>query len=124
MSTKEIVCEIESKSQFFDLLQKNPGLIIIKFGASWCKPCKKIKPQVDIFFQQTPNNIICCDIDVDKCNELYTFLKSKRMINYIPTLLCYKKGNIDYAPDYSFTGSDLNELDIFFKQCVIYSKKV
>ena len=50
------------------------------------------------------------------------FLKGKRMINGIPTILCYKKGNIEYAPDDSFVGADLNALDSFFKRCVIHSK--
>ena len=124
MSTKEVVSEIDSKSQFFNMLQANPGLIIIKLGAEWCKPCKKIKEPVENFFSQTPNNIVCCDIDVDDCDEIYTFLRSKRMIKGIPTILCYKKGNIEYAPDDSFTGTDLNGLESFFKRCVIYSKNV
>jgi thiol-disulfide isomerase/thioredoxin len=124
MTTKEVVSEIYSKAQFFNMLESNPGLIIIKFGASWCKPCKKIKEPVEVFFTQTPNNIVCCDIDVDDCEEIYTFLRGKRMINGIPTIFCYKKGNIEYAPDDSFTGTDLTGLESFFKRCVIYSKNV
>lgn len=124
MAIKKVITEIENKAQFYNMLQLNPGLIIIKFGAPWCKPCKKIKPQVDTFFSETPSNIICCDINVDECEELYTFLRNKRMINGIPTLLCYKKGNNEYAPDDSFVGTDQNSLNSFFKRCVIYSKNV
>lgn len=124
MSTKEVVTEINNRAQFFNMLEANQGLIIIKFGADWCKPCRKIKESVEKFFSQTPDNIICCDIDVDDSNEVYTFLRSKRMINGIPTILCYKKGNTEYTPDDSFTGTDLNGLDSFFKRCVIYSKNV
>lgn len=124
MFSKEVISEIDSKAQFFNMLEANPGLIIIKLGASWCKPCKKIKEPVENFFSQTPNNIVCCDIDVDDCEEIYTFLRGKRMINGIPTILCYKKGNIEYAPDDSFTGTDANGLNNFFKRCVIYSKNV
>ena len=122
MSKKEVVTKIDNKAQFFNMLELNPGLIIIKFGADWCKPCKKIKEPVDLVFSQTPSNIVCCDINVDDCYEIYTFLKGKRMINGIPTILCYKKGNIEYAPDDSFVGADLNALDSFFKRCVIHSK--
>ena len=122
MSTKEIVTKIDSKAQFFNMLQANTGLIIIKIGAEWCKPCKKIKDPVNVFFSQTPNYVTCFDIDVDDCEELYTFLRGKRMITGIPTILCYKKGNLEYAPDDSFIGTDLNNLENFFKRCVIYSK--
>lgn len=124
MSAVEVVTEIDNKAQFFNMLQVNPGLIIIKFGANWCKPCRKIKEPVENFFSQTPSNILCCDIDVDNCNELYTFLRGKRMINGIPTILCYKKGNHEYSPDDSFSGTDLNSLESFFKRCVIYSKNL
>jgi thioredoxin-like negative regulator of GroEL len=124
MSKKEVVSKIDSKDHFFNMLQTNPGLIIIKLGASWCKPCKQIKEPVEKFFLQTPNNIVCCDIDVDDCDEIYTFLKNKRMIKSIPTILCYKKGNVEYAPDDSFTGSDLTGVERFFNRCVIYSKDV
>jgi len=48
--TKEIITSFENRQEFFDLLNVNPGLIIIKFGASWCKPCKIIKPIIDSFF--------------------------------------------------------------------------
>ena len=122
MTSKKVITKIENKAQFYNLLQINPSLIIIKFGATWCKPCKKIKEPVDKFFAQTPENIVCCDIDVDECDELYAFLRNKRMITGIPTLLCYKKGNLEYAPDDSFMGTDLNSLDSFFKRCVIYSR--
>jgi len=122
MNTKNIVTEINNRAQFFNMLEANPGLIIVKFGANWCKPCKRIKEHVDNFFLQTPDNIICCDINVDDCDEIYTFLRSKRMINGIPTILCYKKGNMEYTPDDNFSGADLNALDSFFKRCVIYSK--
>lgn len=124
MFRNELVTEIDSKAQFFNMLESNPGLIIIKFGADWCIPCKKIKEPVENFFSQTPNNIVCCDIKVDNCDEIYSFLRSKRMINGIPTILCYKKGNIEYAPDDSFVGTNLNDLNNFFKRCVIYSKNV
>ena len=40
MTSKDIITSIENRNDFFNLLEVNPGLIIIKFGATWCKPCK------------------------------------------------------------------------------------
>ena len=48
---------------------------------------------------------------------LYSFLKSKRIVNGIPVILCYKKGNTSYFPDDSITGSLPNELHQFFLRC-------
>lgn len=122
MTSKQIVTELETKDEFFALLEKNPGLIVMKFGADWCKPCKVIKSNVESFFVQTPPHIICCDLNVDDCDELYSFLRNKRMINGIPTILCYKKGNVSFAPDDQFSGTNMSQLEAFFKRCVIYAK--
>ena len=35
--------EINSIYEFAEELKNNnPGLILVKFGATWCKPCKKV----------------------------------------------------------------------------------
>ena len=120
MSEKPIVTYFQSRNHFLKLLEKNPGLVIIKLGASWCRPCKVIKPVVDAFFVSSPDNVICCDIDVDESDDLYAYFKGKRMVNGIPVILCYKKGNTSYIPDDSITGSDPTELDKFFKRCGLH----
>lgn len=120
MSQKTIVSFIQSRDHFANLLQNNPGLIIIKLGATWCGPCKRIKPVLDAFFASSPDNVLCCDIDVDECTDLYSYLKSKKMVNGIPVILCWKKGNLAYIPDDSITGADPVELDKFFKRCALH----
>lgn len=117
MSSKTIVSYFKTRQDFLNLLEKNPGLVILKLGATWCGPCKKIKPVLDGFFASSPDNVICCDIDVDESVDLYSFLKSKKMVNGIPVILLYKKGNTTFIPDDSVTGSDPVELDKFFKRC-------
>ena len=115
--SKEVVSEIPTRDAFFHLLKHNPGLIVIKLGAEWCGPCKQIKHVVHAFFASSPPEVVCADIDVDKSIDFYSFLKSKKMVNGIPVLLCYKKDNATYIPDDSVTGSDPAELHLFFKRC-------
>ena len=115
--SKKVVSEIPTRDAFFHLLKHNPGLIIIKLGAEWCGPCKQIKNVVHAFFASSPPEVVCADIDVDKSMDFYSFLRSKKMVNGIPVLLCYKKGNTTYIPDDSVTGSDATELHLFFKRC-------
>ncbi len=33
--------EIDDKNHFNSILKSNPGVVVIKFGAEWCGPCKK-----------------------------------------------------------------------------------
>ena len=115
--SKKIVSEIANREAFFHLLGHNPGLIVLKLGATWCGPCQTIKNVVHGFFASSPDEVICCDIDVDESFDVYALLKSKKMVNGIPVLLCYKKGNTTYIPDDMVTGADPNELHKFFKRC-------
>lgn len=115
--SKEVVSEIPTRDAFFHLLKHNPGLIVIKLGAEWCGPCKQIKHVVHAFFASSPPEVVCADIDVDKSIDFYSFLKSKKMVNGIPVLLCYKKDNATYIPDDSVTGSDAQSLHLFFQRC-------
>jgi thiol-disulfide isomerase/thioredoxin len=115
--SKQIISEISNRDSFFNLLKSNPGLIILKFGAKWCGPCKIVEKPIHGFFATSPPEVICGDIDVDVSYDLYAFLKSKKMINGIPVVLCYKKGNNSYIPDDIITGNDLVQLDKFFIRC-------
>jgi thiol-disulfide isomerase/thioredoxin len=113
---KTIYTEINNRETFGQLLQNNPGLIVVKFGATWCKPCRDTKAFVYESFKRMPENVICFDIDVDECFDIYAALKAKRMVNGIPVILAYKKGNMGPAPDFSVTGADDNAINHFFMQ--------
>ena len=117
---KLIVSSFSSRQDFIKLLEKNPGLVILKLGATWCGPCKRIKPVVDAFYASSPDNVICCDVDVDESFDLYAYLKSKKMVNGVPVIMCYKRGNTSFIPDDSITGADPVELDKFFKRCGLH----
>jgi len=117
MVAKEIISEITTRDAFFHLLKNKPGLVILKLGAEWCGPCKQIKHIVHAFFATSPPAVVCGDIDVDKSFDFYSMLKSKKMVNGIPAILCYKRGNETFIPDDIVTGSDPAGLDAFFKRC-------
>ena len=115
--TKNVISRIDTRDKFLGILKINPGLFIMKLGAPWCGPCKLIAPIIDAFFASSPVNVLCADINVDESFDLYSFLKSKRMVNGIPAILCYHKGNIGYVPNDMVTGADPEALHGFFKRC-------
>ena len=124
MTSREIIEELEI-DQFKQLLQNLENkIIIIKFSADWCKPCKKIKPIVEEWFSKLNETFIIAEIDIDETMELYYALKTKKMVNGIPSILAYY-GNVErdmnqwYIPCDSVIGGDENEVKLFFDRCQI-----
>jgi thioredoxin 1 len=111
-----IITKIESVIAFQKLLIDNPGVVVLKFGAEWCGPCKKIEGLVEQWFAAMPATVQCCKIDVDESFELYGFLKSKRRINGIPAILAYRKGNLNYIPNDMMAGTDVAQVNAFFQR--------
>jgi thioredoxin 1 len=107
-----------SKEGFAKALQENQGLFIIKFGAEWCGPCKRVDPLIYAYFEEIQGpQVQCAIIDIDESFEIYAFLKSKKMVNGVPVILAYRKGNVSYVPDESVVGADENQIHLFFERC-------
>lgn len=97
-----------------EILPKNPGAVILKFGAEWCGPCNAIKPLLVAIKQTLPENAILYNIDIDSNIDLYAFFKQKKMLNGIPTILGFFKNNVSFVPDLSVSGANEKEIREFF----------
>jgi thiol-disulfide isomerase/thioredoxin len=97
------------------------AIIVVKFGAEWCGPCKVIKPMCEEWARNCPPNIIYADIDIDESIELYMALKNKRMLRGVPTILAFntnKQRDQWYIPDFSVEGGNVIEVKRFFDKCL------
>ena len=110
-----------SKEDFVNALNDNPGALVIKFGAEWCGPCKRIDPMVYEWMSRLPPTIQGAVIDIDDNFDIYALLKSKRIVNGVPVILCYKKGNLTLVPDHIVVGADENQIRQFFDMCMKYA---
>jgi thiol-disulfide isomerase/thioredoxin len=119
---REVVTNLEKLTDLVNILQNNPGVFIMKLGAEWCGPCKRIEELVHSCMEQAPSNVQCAIIDVDEAIEIYSFLKKNRVVNGIPAILGYYKGNFNYIPDEVVIGADNNQIIAFFRRC--YDKAV
>jgi len=102
-------------------LQKNARgkVVVVKFGAVWCKPCQVIKPTCNNWITTAPANIIYADIDIDESMDLYMAFKSKKMVRGVPVLLafdCSKQRDQWYIPDDSVEGGDIVAVQKFFQR--------
>jgi len=116
MSDNKIITNISNKEEFFRLLQNNPGLVLLKFGATWCGPCKAVDPIIHNYFVSTPENVVCCILDIDDNFELYGYMKKSRVTNGIPVVLCYDASNLTIMPTDSVTGANKIELYKFLNR--------
>ena len=115
--TLPIITEIKSRDNYMVLIKSNPGLFIVKFGAEWCAPCKKIEKEVFEKFNNMPDNVQCAVVDIDTNFDVYAFLKTKKMFVGLPAILCYQKENDSYIPDEIHNNSNIDELQEFFTRC-------
>jgi len=114
---REIITNLASLNDLQTALQNNPGVFIMKLGAEWCGPCKRIEGLVSSCMEQAPENVQCAIIDVDEAIDIYGFLKTKRVVTGIPAILAYYKGNVNYLPNEVVIGSDPKNVIAFFQKC-------
>jgi thioredoxin-like negative regulator of GroEL len=114
--SKSTDLEAMTVQDFKQILSLNPGHVVLKLGAEWCGPCKKIEPLIVQWFNHCPDSVACYKIDIDESFELYATFKTKRQVNGIPALLCFRKGNLDVIPDFTVTGADTTQVNQFFQK--------
>ena len=98
-----------------------PQMVIIKFEADWCKPCQLIKKDCLELASKLNDNVGYVTVDIDEHIELYAYLKTKKQIKGVPTLLAYYAGprekNEWFIPNDSIIGADKTGLIQFFDRC-------
>lgn len=103
-SAEHKVREIRSLFDYDNLLNDSMNhLVIIKFSAQWCGPCKRIAPEYNRLSNEYPK-IVFAHVDID--NHELTVLKIFEQINRVPTFVFIK----NYEIIYQFTGASIEKL--------------
>ena len=110
--------ELADREAFQEVLDANEGIIILKFGAEWCQPCKAISPYVQEMIGKLPPIFTVYDLDVDDNFEIYAYLKSKKMVTGIPVILAYYRENKTFASNESISGANEEDYKQFFLKCI------
>ncbi|XP_023389227.1 thioredoxin isoform X1 [Pteropus medius] len=83
-----MVKQIDSKDAFEEALTSaGSKLVVVDFSATWCGPCKMIKP----FFHSLSekySNVVFLEVDVDDCQDVASECEVKCM----PTFQFFKNG--------------------------------
>lgn len=122
---REIIAELDSntlKLIISNIDIKDCNILIVKFTATWCRPCQTIKKLCNECFTNLPKNVIISEVDVDENMELYMFMKKKRIVSGIPAILVWypttsRDANLWYIPNDSISGSSTPDIYALFKRC-------
>lgn len=93
----------------FDDIISGDGLTVIDFSATWCMPCRMLKPIIERVAEKM-NDVNFFNLDIDENEEI---AKRYRIFS-VPTLICFRKGKkID-----SLVGlNSFDDIVAFINQC-------
>lgn len=74
---------------FYDVVAGNQ-LVLVDFFATWCQPCKMMRPILKQVKDVLGDRIRIIKIDVDT----HSALASKYQIQSVPTLMLFRKGEV------------------------------
>ena len=95
-------------------------VIILRFTAEWCGPCKNIDGICNNYFGLCSNDITPVVVDVVETIDLYVLYKRYKMLNGIPALYAYYGNNRQepwYVPNDSVNTGDSKQVTEFFNRC-------
>ena len=77
----------EFKDEIFETQIKNEDVSCIQFSATWCAPCKSLKPVMEKLSNEFKGNFYIADIEEGGINTA-----SVAGVRGVPTVIIYKKG--------------------------------
>lgn len=113
---------ISEVDDFNQILKDNNNIVIVKFTATWCAPCRQIKDYVDEKMSMLPEEATCIILDIDEHIDLYGKLKTMKIVNGIPSMLLYIQKNTTLLPDNVVIGTDMASINHFFDRAQSFSE--
>lgn len=85
--------EIKTVEEFDNIISKN-NIVVVKFGAEWCGPCKNfntvLKSLEKTLIDENTKDVVICEVDVEEVEDL----TNRFRIRNVPTTLIFKGGEI------------------------------
>ncbi len=75
-----------NKRQFQSTLKEK--IVLVGFGASWCAPCKAMKPDIKSMIKKYQGKALIIEINIDEQKNLAT----DYMVQSIPTMIIFNDG--------------------------------
>jgi thioredoxin 1 len=79
---------ISTKEQFSDILNKHK-MVLLKFGAPWCGPCRILAPKIEKLSEANPE-VKFFEVDADSSSELVQQFK----VSALPTVIVFRSDKV------------------------------
>jgi thiol-disulfide isomerase/thioredoxin len=110
-------------NQLSEILQNNVNLVILRFTAAWCGPCKRIEPLIESWPYRNDDGIAFYDLDIDTNVDIYSFFKTKRRLNGVPAIMAFSRGNVSIFADEFVSSGSLKDVERFLdKTSVLWQR--
>ena len=86
-----IVATINVKSQDFEAISSQGGIVLVDFWAEWCGPCRAFAPVFEKLSQKYPE-VVFAKVDTESERDL----AGAAAITSIPTLMVFRDGILLY----------------------------
>ena len=88
LSAKEAKLLTLTDANYMHKLLQNDKPVLVKFWASWCKPCRKMSPEFKKASKTFKGKVTFAEVNVDKQKQL----SLKYSIHALPTMILFNKG--------------------------------
>jgi thioredoxin 1 len=79
---------LPSDAHFVTQIQQ-PGTVLVKFGAEWCPPCRKIEEELNALARTESGHVSVVKIDIDQHRDLAAHYQ----VSSIPHLILFQNGH-------------------------------
>ena len=97
--------QITTKNDFTKYVSKPNHLVVIKFGATWCGPCKTMIPILKALSEKY-TQVCFLDVDIDRMPELAEEYK----VSSVPFFVFLKNQKIVYTTSGAMQGAAFEKL--------------
>ncbi|MBO9594552.1 thioredoxin [Niabella pedocola] len=74
----------------FQTLINGEKPVLVDFTATWCGPCKMMKPVLEEVKAKVGENVTIIKVDIDQSPQAASFYQ----VQSVPTLILFKKGQV------------------------------
>ncbi|MBA1421615.1 MAG: thioredoxin [Epsilonproteobacteria bacterium] len=83
-----------TNSNYLSKLLKSDKPVLVKFWASWCRPCRTMTPKFHKAAHTFKGKVTFAEVNVDTQKQVAT----RYQIRSLPTMILFKKDNLTFAP--------------------------